>query len=121
MVLTLGKVMNDLEKINRGMGKSTTLINSPSTNDLKDCCIEPALESFRHNVTRLPITDAKLIKIGGKISRELRKSIIMNGLHKCGKEETQKAQCESSYSEVDSKTFVQNFRTLLQKIYASQA
>ncbi|XP_077104171.1 interleukin-21 isoform X1 [Siphateles boraxobius] len=119
MILTLGKVMNELEKIKKGMGKSTTLINSPTTNDLKDCCIASALESFRHSMTRVPVTNAKLVKIQQKITRELGKKIILNGLPSCKPEETKKAQCESSYSEVDSQTFVQNFRTLLQKIYAS--
>ncbi|CAM4618075.1 unnamed protein product [Leuciscus chuanchicus] len=121
MILTLGKVMNDLGKIKKAMGKSPILINSPITNELKDCCIASALESFRHNMIRVSVTDAKLKKVQGKISRELSKKIILNGLPICKPEETQKAQCESSYREVNSQTFVQNFQTLLQKIYASQA
>ncbi|KAK7140912.1 hypothetical protein R3I93_015150 [Phoxinus phoxinus] len=121
MILTLNKVMNDLEKIRKGMGKSTSLINSPNTSDLKDCCFASALKSFGQNMTRVPLTGAKLVNIQKKISRELSKTIILNGLPSCKAEETQKAQCESSYSEVTSQTFVQNLLTLLQRIYARQA
>ncbi|KAK2890783.1 hypothetical protein Q8A67_013426 [Cirrhinus molitorella] len=121
-ILTLNKVMNELNKFNQGMDKSTTL-NSPTINDLKDCCVASALECFRSKVIYLSVADAKLKKSQKIISHELRKSVIVNSVSSCKPEEIQKAQCKScdEYKKVDSRTFLQNFRTLLEKIYASQA
>uniref|UniRef100_A0A672S2D8 Interleukin-21 n=1 Tax=Sinocyclocheilus grahami TaxID=75366 RepID=A0A672S2D8_SINGR len=116
-ILTLSKVMNELNKINKGMNKSRTL-NSPTINDLEDCCVKSALDCFRAKVFHLSVTDAKLIRSRKIISHELCKSVILNSVSNCKPEEIQKAQCKScdSYKKVDSQTFVQNFQTLLQKV-----
>ncbi|XP_016363108.1 interleukin-21-like [Sinocyclocheilus anshuiensis] len=123
-ILTLSKVMNELNKINQGMikNKSRTL-NSPTINDLEDCCVKSALDCFRAKVFHLSVTDAKLKRSQKIISHELRKSVILDSVSNCKPEEIQKAQCKScdSYKKVDSQTFVQNFQTLMQKIYASEA
>uniref|UniRef100_A0A671L3N9 Interleukin-21 n=1 Tax=Sinocyclocheilus anshuiensis TaxID=1608454 RepID=A0A671L3N9_9TELE len=121
-ILTLSKVMNELNKINQGMNKSRTL-NSPTINDLEDCCVKSALDCFRAKVFHLSVTDAKLKRSQKIISHELRKSVIVSVVSNCKPEEIQKAQCKScdSYKKVDSQTFVQNFQTLMQKIYASEA
>ncbi|XP_067312786.1 interleukin-21 isoform X2 [Pseudorasbora parva] len=120
MIQTLNKVMHELEKIQKGMGQSNISIHSPTTNDLKDCCIASALECFRTNVLNLTVTDARLKKSQIMLKNELRKKTILEGLPSCS--EIQKAQCKScdSYSKVNSQTFVNNFQTLLQKIYASK-
>ncbi|XP_043112657.1 interleukin-21 [Puntigrus tetrazona] len=121
-ILMLSKVMNELEKINKGMDKST-LLNSPTINDLKDCCVASALECFRSQVLHLSVADAKLKRLQKIISNELRKSVIVNSVSSCKPKEIQRAQCKScdSYKKTDSRIFVQNFQTLLQMIYASQA
>uniref|UniRef100_A0A8C1F0A3 Interleukin-21 n=2 Tax=Cyprinus carpio TaxID=7962 RepID=A0A8C1F0A3_CYPCA len=121
MILTLSKVMNELNNISKEMNKSTTL-KSPTINDLEDCCIKSALDCFRSKVFHLSVSDRKLKQSQRIISHELHKSIIVNSVSNCKPEETQKAQCKScdSYKVVDSQTFVQNFQTLLQKIYSSQ-
>ncbi|XP_048043897.1 interleukin-21 [Megalobrama amblycephala] len=123
--LTLKKVMKELEKINKVMDKNASLLYSPTTNDLKDCCIRSALECFRSQVMNLKFTEDKPIKSLKSISNESRKKLIVDNLPICKTvegEETE-AQCKSceSYSQVNSQMFVQNFQTLLQKIYASQA
>ncbi|XP_051716996.1 interleukin-21 isoform X1 [Ctenopharyngodon idella] len=126
MQLTLRKVMNELEKVNNVMDKSTSSFNSPTTNDLKDCCIRSALECFRSQVMNLNVTQEKpIIKSLKSISNESRKKVIVEKLPSCNLVEGEKkeAQCKpcESYSKVNSQMFVQNFQTLLQKIYASQA
>uniref|UniRef100_A0A672S233 Interleukin-21 n=1 Tax=Sinocyclocheilus grahami TaxID=75366 RepID=A0A672S233_SINGR len=115
-ILTLSKVMNELNKINKGMNKSRTL-NSPTINDLEDCCVKSALDCFRAKVFHLSVTDAKLIRSRKIISHELCKSVIVSVSDLCNVL-FQKAQCKScdSYKKVDSQTFVQNFQTLLQKV-----
>ncbi|XDV37747.1 hypothetical protein PO909_007304 [Leuciscus waleckii] len=69
---------------------------------------------------RVSVTDAKLKKVQGKISRELSKKIIVS-VSDVYNVLFQKAQCESSYREVNSQTFVQNFQTLLQKVSSRQS
>ncbi|KTG38621.1 hypothetical protein cypCar_00029964, partial [Cyprinus carpio] len=102
MILTLSKVMNELNNISKEM----------------DCCIKSALDCFRSKVFHLSVSDRKLKQSQRIISHELHKSIIVNSVSNCKPEETQKAQCKScdSYKVVDSQTFVQNFQTLLQKV-----
>uniref|UniRef100_A0A8C1IDB0 Interleukin-21 n=1 Tax=Cyprinus carpio TaxID=7962 RepID=A0A8C1IDB0_CYPCA len=116
MILTLSKVMNELNNISKEMNKSTTL-KSPTINDLEDCCVKSALGCFRSKVFHLSVPERKLKSLN-IISRELHKSIIVNSVSSCKPEEIQKAQCKScdSYKVVDSQTFVQNFQTLLQKV-----
>ncbi|XP_059378245.1 interleukin-21-like [Carassius carassius] len=117
--LILKKVMNELDRINNGMNKSITL-NSPTINDLEDCCVKSALNCFQSKVLYLSVPDGKLKKLQIIISNELHK--IVNRVSDCKPKELEKAQCKpcDSYKEVDSQTFVQNLKTLLQKIYASQ-
>uniref|UniRef100_A0A8C1WT64 Interleukin-21 n=1 Tax=Cyprinus carpio TaxID=7962 RepID=A0A8C1WT64_CYPCA len=119
MILTLSKVMNELNNISKEMNKSTTL-KSPTINDLEDCCVKSALGCFRSKVFHLSVPERKLKSLN-IISRELHKSIIVSVSDLCN-DLFQKAQCKScdSYKVVDSQTFVQNFQTLLQKIYSSQ-
>ncbi|KAF4105151.1 interleukin-21 [Onychostoma macrolepis] len=123
-ILTLSKVMNELNKINQGMIKDkSTSLNSPTVNDLKDCCVASALECFRSQVNHLSVTDPKLRRSKMIVRRELQRPLIVNSVSSCKPEEIQTAQCKScdSYNKVDSRMFMQNFQTLLQKIYASQA
>ncbi|XP_052430585.1 interleukin-21 isoform X2 [Carassius gibelio] len=127
MILTLSKVMNELNRINHGMVKDkSTSLNSPTIYDLKDCCVAPALECFRSQVLNLKVDEGKLnqrLKLSQKIIfNELRKSFIVKGVSSCKPEEIQTSQCKScdSYNKVDSQTFMQSFQTLLQKIYTSQ-
>ncbi|XP_056327891.1 interleukin-21 [Danio aesculapii] len=122
-ILTLSKVMNELKKIQQGLTNSDmTWFNSPATNDLKDCCVASALECFRSKVVHLSVSNPNLKKAQNFVSKELRKSFIVKSVS-CTPQETQKAQCKScdAYTMVNSRTFVDNFKTLLQKIYASQA
>ncbi|XP_073676094.1 interleukin-21 [Garra rufa] len=123
VILTLNKVMNELNKINQGMTDKNTILNSPTVNDLKDCCVASALECFRSKVIYLSVSDAKLKRSQKIISNELRKSFIVKSVSSCKPDKIQKAQCKScdAYKKVDSRTFGENFQTLLQKIYASQA
>uniref|UniRef100_A0A8C1WRC2 Interleukin 21 n=1 Tax=Cyprinus carpio TaxID=7962 RepID=A0A8C1WRC2_CYPCA len=86
----------------------------------QDCCVKSALGCFRSKVFHLSVPERKLKSLN-IISRELHKSIIVSVSDLCN-DLFQKAQCKScdSYKVVDSQTFVQNFQTLLQKIYSSQ-
>ncbi|XP_050983165.1 interleukin-21 isoform X4 [Labeo rohita] len=120
-MLMLGKVIHELDKIKQGMVKTTTL-NSPTINDLQDCCVASALECFRSQVNHLSVTDSKLKRTQKFIFNELRKKLIVNAVSTCKSEEKQKAQCKScdAYKKVDDGIFVENFQTLLEKIYASQ-
>ncbi|NP_001122046.1 interleukin-21 precursor [Danio rerio] len=116
-ILTLSKVMNELKKIQQGLTNSNkTWFNSPATNDLKDCCVASALECFRSKVLHLSVSDEKLKKSQRSVHHELRKSFIVDSVS-CTPQETQKAQCKSceAYTMVNSRTFVDNFKTLLQK------
>ncbi|XP_067239495.1 interleukin-21 isoform X2 [Chanodichthys erythropterus] len=125
--LTLKKVMKELEKINKVTDKNASLLYSPTTNDLKDCCIRSALECFSSQVMSLKLTEYKPthVKLLRSIARESPKRVIVDNLPICKPVvgEEKEAQCKSceSYSQVNSQMFVQNFQTLLQKIYASQA
>ncbi|KAK9963745.1 hypothetical protein ABG768_006911 [Culter alburnus] len=125
--LTLKKVMKELEKINKVMDKNASLLYSPTTNDLKDCCIRSALECFSSQVMNLKLTEYKPTHIRSlkSIARESPKRVIVSVwlcllLIVWKNIEAQCKSCES-YSQVNSQMFVQNFQTLLQKIYASQA
>ncbi|XP_059372770.1 interleukin-21 [Carassius carassius] len=123
MILTLSKVMNELNRINKDMVKDkSTSLNSPTIYDLKDCCVAPALECFRSQVLNLKV-EGKLKRSQKIIFNELRKSFMVKGVSSCKPEEIQTSQCKScdSYNKVDSQMFVQSFQTLLQKIYATQA
>uniref|UniRef100_A0A9J7YF90 Interleukin-21 n=1 Tax=Cyprinus carpio carpio TaxID=630221 RepID=A0A9J7YF90_CYPCA len=123
-ILTLSKVMNELNKINHGMIKDKSIrLNSPTINDLKDCCVASALECFRSQVLDLSVTDAKLKRSQKIVFNELRKSLIVNSVSTCKPEEIQTSQCKScdSYNKVDSPIFVQNFLTLLQKVSSKQS
>uniref|UniRef100_A0A672NF47 Interleukin-21 n=1 Tax=Sinocyclocheilus grahami TaxID=75366 RepID=A0A672NF47_SINGR len=121
-ILTLSKVMNELNKVNHGMVSCKSL-NSPTINDLKDCCVASALECFRSQVLNLSVADAKLKRSQRIISHELRKSVIVKSVSSCKTEEIQTSQCKScdSYNKVDSRMFVKNFQTLLQKVSSKQS
>ncbi|XP_052471508.1 interleukin-21 [Carassius gibelio] len=118
--LFLKKVMNELDRIKNGLetNKSITL-NSPTINDLEDCCVKSALNCFQSKVLYLPVVDSKLKTLQKIIQKELHK--IVNRVPNCKPKELEKAQCKQcdSYKEVDSQTFVKNLKTLLQKMYAS--
>ncbi|ROL41096.1 Interleukin-21 [Anabarilius grahami] len=124
MQLTLRKVMKELEKINKVMDKNASLFNSPTTNDLKDCCIRSALECFRSQVMNLKVTGDKHIKSLKIISNESRKKLIVDNLPNCKtvEGEEKEAQCKSceSYSQVNSQMYMKNFLTLLQKVSSKQ-
>uniref|UniRef100_A0A672S1I1 Interleukin 21 n=1 Tax=Sinocyclocheilus grahami TaxID=75366 RepID=A0A672S1I1_SINGR len=120
-ILTLSKVMNELNKINKGMNIflfAGFMLNCWFSFFTQDCCVKSALDCFRAKVFHLSVTDAKLIRSRKIISHELCKSVIVSVVSNCKPEEIQKAQCKScdSYKKVDSQTFVQNFQTLLQKV-----
>ncbi|TRY93978.1 hypothetical protein DNTS_021129 [Danionella cerebrum] len=119
-ILTLNKVMKALSRIQQGLATNTTLFNSPTTNDLKECCVPSALECFRTKILSLNVTDNKLKKKQITVFYELRKSMIVNSISKCTAEEKQKAECRScdSYEMVNGTKFLENFQTLLQKIYS---
>ncbi|GAA6093042.1 interleukin-21 [Tachysurus ichikawai] len=91
------------------------LLHSP-TNDIKECCSQPALECFRKQLTSN--THKKSLKV--KLARNLGKPSIMNSLNTCTAEEIQKAECMSceSYPKVSSKDFLMNLQTRLQKAYS---
>ncbi|XP_050983163.1 interleukin-21 isoform X2 [Labeo rohita] len=87
-MLMLGKVIHELDKIKQGMVKTTTL-NSPTINDLQDCCVASALECFRSQVNHLSVTDSKLKRTQKFIFNELRKKLIVNAVSTCKSEEKQ--------------------------------
>uniref|UniRef100_A0A673JPJ3 Interleukin-21 n=1 Tax=Sinocyclocheilus rhinocerous TaxID=307959 RepID=A0A673JPJ3_9TELE len=116
-ILTLSKVMNELNKINHGMVSCRLCFFT------QDCCVASALECFRSQVLNLSVADAKLKRSQRIISHELRKSVIVKSVSSCKPEEIQTSQCKScdSYNKVDSRMFVQNFQTLLQKVSSKQS
>nr|XP_055034106.1 interleukin-21 isoform X1 [Misgurnus anguillicaudatus] len=119
-VLTLNKVMFELKKIkewSKGQDNNTP-IHSPTVNDIEDCCIASALECFQSKWIEFPVND-KLKKSQITIKRNLGKTFIVKSVSSCSPEETKKAKCKTcdSYPLVHRHKFLENFHTLLQKIF----
>lgn len=119
-VLTLNKAMNELKKIKEwSKGQDNNMqIHSPTVNDIEDCCIASALKCFRSKVIDIPVNDkVKMSQIW--INRNLGKTLIVKSVSSCSREETEKAQCKAcdSYPLVHRHKFLENFHTLLQKIF----
>ncbi|KAK3557917.1 hypothetical protein QTP86_003838 [Hemibagrus guttatus] len=87
-------------------------LHSP-TNDIKECCSQPALECFRKQLN----SNGNKLKM--KLARNLGKPSIMNNLNNCTAEDIKKAECNSceSYPKVSSKEFLMNLQSRLQKIH----
>ncbi|XP_051506512.1 interleukin-21-like isoform X2 [Myxocyprinus asiaticus] len=112
----LNRVRHYVDKL-KGMVNNTNFINSPITGEIKECCIKSALECFRSKV--LFLNGSNIKKSQTIINSDLRKPAITKTVSICSQKEIQEAQCKScdSYPKVDSRTFMQNFQTLLQKIF----
>ncbi|XP_056626374.1 interleukin-21 [Triplophysa dalaica] len=118
-ILTIRKAMKELKKLEKEYSRGTVtdiMINSPTVNDMKDCCIASALKCFASKVIYLPVNNKMAQKV---IHRDLLKTkTILNKVSSCSNE-TEKAQCKpcNMYPMVEGVTYLENFQTLLQKIF----
>ncbi|XP_076860646.1 interleukin-21 [Brachyhypopomus gauderio] len=97
--------------------QNDSLFYSP-TNDIEDCCSQSALQCFHSQLLNISSISSKHLKI--KLWKNLKKNNIVTSVDNCSQEERDNVTCKScdSYLMVNSKEFLKNLLSLLQKSFS---
>ncbi|XP_060766200.1 interleukin-21 [Neoarius graeffei] len=98
------------------------LLHSP-TNDIKECCSQSALQCFKNGLsTIIHKNTPKMNILMKKLHRNLSKLTNMNSMNTCTEQEIKNVMCMpcDSYPTVNSKEFLTNLQSHLQKAYTLQ-
>nr|ACJ02096.1 IL-21 [Salmo salar] len=111
--MKLTEVLKELRQLNKSVEHNGVMLNTP-TMDIEECCFLSTLECFQKMVPRLK---TKQKKLQCKVSRNLN-PLTFTGVDSCSREEREKKVCQGcdSYPMKDSREFVQQLESLLQKV-----
>ncbi|XP_061103136.1 interleukin-21 [Conger conger] len=114
--LKLEEMQKDLENLNKSVQHHGLMLNTPQTEDIKECCTGHAMLCFGEKLDALDSQKSTKKLLG----RSLQKRIIRESVNDCSEDDTKSANCPAcdSYPLRDSRTFVQALKTLLQQCTA---
>nr|XP_046178825.1 uncharacterized protein LOC124010443 [Oncorhynchus gorbuscha] len=110
--MKLTEVLKELRQLNKSVAHNGMMLNTP-TLDIEECCFLSALECFRKMV---PSLRAKQKNLQRKVIKNL-SPLTFRGVDSCSREERENKVCQGcdSYPMKDSREFVKQLESLLQK------
>ncbi|XP_055743973.1 interleukin-21-like [Salvelinus fontinalis] len=112
-IMKLTEVLKELRRLNKSVEHNGVKLNTP-TLDIEECCFLSALECFQKMVPRLNTNKNHLQR---KVIKNLKNPLTFRGVDSCSQEERENKVCQGcdSYPMKDSREFVQQLESLLQK------